>query len=130
MERFETLDRRSRALCLELESLVPRPSLIRSLFRKSARPRRGIPWGIAWHFKFMSLVDEARWLQEEMDSTLLELKENRRKANEMQQAHQSLSEFVSIFSTWESHPAGRVSAHTHTTAHPRAARRLGISMFW
>ncbi|GFZ43183.1 hypothetical protein JCM24511_00902 [Saitozyma sp. JCM 24511] len=76
------------------------PSLIRSLFRKSARPRRGIPWGIAWHFKFMSVVDEARWLQEEMDSTLLELKENRRKANEMQQAHQSLT------------------------------RRLGISMFW
>jgi hypothetical protein len=95
---FETLDRRRKALRLELDSLLPRPSLIRSLFRKSARPRRGIPFGIAWDFKYLSLVDESRWLNEEMDSTLLEMKENMRKANEIQQAHGSLSEFVSTFS--------------------------------
>jgi predicted nucleotidyltransferase len=77
---FETLDRRRKALRLELDSLLPRP------------------FGIAWDFKYLSLVDESRWLNEEMDSTLLEMKENMRKANEIQQAHGSLSEFVSTFS--------------------------------
>jgi hypothetical protein len=98
MERFDILYRRSVALCLELDSLLRRPSLIRSLFRKSARPRRGIPFDIAWDFKFLSVVDEADWLLEEMNSTLPELKQNRRKANETQQAHQSLCEFVPTFS--------------------------------
>jgi hypothetical protein len=98
MDRFDDLDRRSVALCLELDSLLPRPSLIGSLFRKRARPRRGIPFGIAWHIKFQSLVDEGGWLLEEMTRVRLDLVENRSEVDELRKAHQSLCEFVPTFS--------------------------------